>query len=149
MKKSAQAPRSQAPRTVDEYIAGFPLRVQALLKKIRTTIRKAAPGVEDKISYRIAGFFLNGKVLIYTAAFAKHIGIYPAPRGVDEFKEELAGYGGGKGTVQFPLDQPIPYDLIRRIVKFRAKQISESAKANTNEKTKPSIKPTKRIRLKQ
>src|SRR5262245_29171492 len=94
-----------APRDVDEYIAGFPNEVRTILEKIRVTIRKAAPGAQEKISYRIPTVTLDGKYLIYFAAFQKHVGIYPAPRGADEFQEELARYGGGKGTVQFPFDK--------------------------------------------
>ena len=109
------------PKNIDEYIAGVPDDVQAILKKIRQTIRKAAPEAEEKISYQIPSFALHGR-LIYFAAFKKHIGLYPAPRGAEKFKKELAAYEGGKGTVRFPLDKPIPYGLITRIVKFRAKE---------------------------
>jgi uncharacterized protein YdhG (YjbR/CyaY superfamily) len=101
--------------TVDSYIADFPKNVQARLKKIRATIRKAAPDAEEKINYRIPAYMQNG-VLIYFAAFKNHIGVYP--RG-GEFKQELAKYAGGKGTIQFPHDEPIPYELITRIVKQR------------------------------
>ena len=104
---------------IDEYIQGFPDDVQKILQKIRKTIQKAAPGATEAISYQIPTFKLDGKNLIHFAGFKNHIGVYPAPREADEFKEELAAYKGGKGTVQFPLDQPIPYDLIRRIVKFK------------------------------
>jgi uncharacterized protein YdhG (YjbR/CyaY superfamily) len=114
-----------APRDIDEYIAGFPAAVQETLEKIRMTIRKAAPGAEETISYKIPTFNLNGGYLIYFAAYKKHIGLYPAPRGSKEFREELSGYEGGKGTVRFPFDKPIPYDLIRRIVKFRVKEVLE------------------------
>lgn len=107
------------PKNVDEYISGFPADVQNILKKVRATIRKAAPKAEESISYQIPAYKLNG-VLIYFAAFKKHVSVYPAPREAKEFKKELAGYKGGKGTVQFPLDKPIPYDLITRIVKYRA-----------------------------
>jgi uncharacterized protein YdhG (YjbR/CyaY superfamily) len=113
--------------TVDEYIADFPGEVQAILQKIRQTIQKAAPKAEEAISYQIPAFKLNGKVLIYFAAFKNHVSIYPAPRGAAEFKDELATYKGGKGTVQFPLDDAVPYDLIRRIVKFKVKQNLEKS----------------------
>jgi uncharacterized protein YdhG (YjbR/CyaY superfamily) len=116
------------PRTIDEYIAGFPRDVQEILEKIRMTISKAAPGAEEKISYQIPTFTLNGTYLIYFAAYQKHIGLYPAPRGSEEFKEELSAYEGGKGTVKFPFDKPIPFGLIRRIVKFRMKGILEKTK---------------------
>lgn len=105
--------------TIDEYIAAFPADVQKILQKIRKTIKKAVPKAEETISYQIPTIKLNGKYLIYFAGFAKHVSVYPAPREAAEFKEELASYKGGKGTVQFPLDKPIPYDLITRIVKFK------------------------------
>jgi uncharacterized protein YdhG (YjbR/CyaY superfamily) len=108
----------RAPKNIDEYIAGFPAVVQKILEKIRETIRKAAPDAEEKISYQIPAFLLHGN-LIFFAAYQHHISLYPAPRGVEQFKKELAGYKGGKGTVQFPLDQPIPFGLITRIVKYR------------------------------
>ena len=119
---------ASAPRDVDEYIAGFPNEVRTILEKVRTTIRKAAPGAQEKISYRIPTFTLDGKYLIYFAAFQKHVGLYPAPRGAEEFQEQLAAYGGGKGTVQFPFDKPIPFGLITRIVKFRVTQNAEKKK---------------------
>jgi uncharacterized protein YdhG (YjbR/CyaY superfamily) len=110
------------PKDIDEYIVSFPAHVQKMLHLIRQTIRKAAPDATEAISYQIPTFKLNGKNFIHFAAFKNHIGLYPAPRGVDEFEPELSAYKGGKGTVQFPLDKPIPYDLIKRIVKFRIKQ---------------------------
>jgi uncharacterized protein YdhG (YjbR/CyaY superfamily) len=116
----------KAPKNIDEYIAGFPPEVQEILQKIRLTIRKAAPKAEEAISYMIPTFKLNGN-LVHFAAYKKHIGLYPAPRGNEAFKEELSAYGGGKGTVQFPLDKPIPYALIRKIVKFRVKENTDEA----------------------
>jgi uncharacterized protein YdhG (YjbR/CyaY superfamily) len=115
-----------APKDIDEYIAGFPKDVQEILEKIRQTIRQAAPAADEKISYQIPTFTLHGP-LIYFAAFAKHVSVYPAPRGAEGLKEELSAYKGGKGTVQFPLGKPVPYDLIARIVKFRAKENLEKA----------------------
>jgi len=112
-----------AAQSVDDYIAGFPADVQKVLKKIRATIRKAAPKADESISYQIAAYKINGKVLIYFAGFAKHVSVYPAPRDAKEFKKELAAYKGGKGTVQFPLDSKIDYDLITRIVKFRLSKL--------------------------
>jgi uncharacterized protein YdhG (YjbR/CyaY superfamily) len=109
------------PRTIDEYIAGFPSEIQALLQEIRMTIREAAPEAEEAISYQMPTFRLHGN-LVHFAAFKKHIGFYPAPTGIDEFKAELAAYKGSKGAVQFPLDKPMPLDLIRRIVQFRVKE---------------------------
>lgn len=116
-------------KTIDEYIAGFPSEVQSILKKIRTTIRKAAPAAEEKISYQIPPFVLNGKYLIYFAAWKKHVALYPAPRGPEKFKDELAAYQGGKGTVKFPLDRPIPFGLISRIVRFKVKENLKRAMA--------------------
>src|SRR6266850_2403935 len=118
-----------APKDIDEYIAGFPNDVQKILEKIRMTIRKAAPDAEETISYQIPSFTLKGKYFVYFAAFKKHIGLYPAPRGIEKFKKELSAYAGGKGTLRFPLDKPIPFDLIKRIVKFRVKESLERAKA--------------------
>lgn len=126
--------KQTAPKDIDEYVAAFPGDVQKILEKIRMTIRKAAPGVEEKISYQIPTFTLKGRYLVYFAAYKKHIGLYPAPRGSEEFKEELSGYEGGKGTVRFPFDKPIPFDLISRIVKFRVKEVLESAEAKGKKK---------------
>lgn len=105
-------------KNIDEYIAGFPPDVQKKLARIRATIRKAAPRAEEAIKYGIPAYVFDGN-LIFFAAYKNHIAVYPAPRTAPEFQEELARYEGGKGTVRFPLDEPIPLDLIRRIVKFR------------------------------
>jgi uncharacterized protein YdhG (YjbR/CyaY superfamily) len=114
--------RQPAPKNIDEYIAGFPNDVQEILERIRMTIRKAAPDAEETISYQMPTFTLKGNYLVYFAAFKKHIGFYPAPLGNAEFKEDLSVYETGKGTVKFPLDKPIPFDLISKIVMFRAKE---------------------------
>lgn len=106
-------------KDIDDYIAGFPKNVQKLLEQVRKTIRKAAPDAEEAIKYQIPTFTLNGTNLVHFAAFKEHIGFYPAPRAIEEFKDELADYEGAKGTVRFPLDKPIPHDLIARMVKFR------------------------------
>jgi uncharacterized protein YdhG (YjbR/CyaY superfamily) len=103
---------------IDEYIAGFPDDVQAILQHIRATIREAAPDVQETINYGIPTFTLYGN-LVHFAAFKKHIGFYPTPSGIEKFKAELAVYESAKGSVQFPLDQPIPYELIERMVTFR------------------------------
>lgn len=108
-------------QTIDEYIAGFPEDIQRILQKVRMTIRKAAPDAKETIKYRMPTFTLNGN-LVYFAGFKNHIGFYPVPTGMEKFKQELAVYKQGKGSVQFPLDQPIPYDLISKIVKFRVKE---------------------------
>jgi uncharacterized protein YdhG (YjbR/CyaY superfamily) len=109
------------PKTIDEYIAGFPPDVQDILQKIRLSIHQAAPDAQEAISYQMPTFKLNGN-LVHFAAFKKHIGFYPVPSGIEAFKDELSAYHQGKGSVQFPLDQPIPYDLIRRIVQFRVQE---------------------------
>lgn len=114
------------PKDIDEYIAGFPEDVQEILEEIRTTIRKAAPDAEETIKYQMPTFTLNGN-LVHFAAFKKHIGFYPAPRGVEKFKEALSAYEGAKSTVRFPLDKPIPFGLISKIVKFRVKKNLERA----------------------
>ena len=118
-----------APKTIDEYIAGFPQDVQKILKRIRTTIRKAAPDAEETIKYRMPTFTLKGSNLVHFAGFKNHIGFYPVPTGIEKFKDELSVYEGGKGSVKFPLDKPIPYGLISRIVKFRVKENQAKAEA--------------------
>jgi len=110
-----------AYKDVDAYIAAQPKPVQRMLTQVRRTIRKAAPEAKETISYRIPAYMLNGP-LVYFAAFPDHISLYPAPRGAAEFKQVLAAYRGGKGTVQFPLDRPLPLGLITRVVKFRMKE---------------------------
>lgn len=116
-----------APQTIDEYIAGFPKDVQVILKRIRSTVRKAAPGATEKISYQMPTFFLEGN-LVHFAAFKTHIGFYPVPTGIEKFQKELSAYEVGKGSVKFPFDEPIPYELIENIVKFRMKENLEKAK---------------------
>lgn len=122
------------PRNIDEYIAGFPRNVQEILGEVRLTIQMAAPGAKETISYQIPTFNLHGSYLIYFAAYKNHIGLYPAPRGSEKFKKELSAYNGGKGTVQFPFDKPIPFGLIRRIVKFRIKENLKRAKTQGKKK---------------
>jgi uncharacterized protein YdhG (YjbR/CyaY superfamily) len=121
------------PTTIDEYIAGFPPDVQAILQKIRTAIRKAAPGAEEAIKYQMPTFILHGN-LVHFAAFKNHIGFYPVPTGIEAFKKELSVYPSGKGSVQFPLDKPIPYGLIGKIVKFRVKENLAKAAAKGKKK---------------
>lgn len=108
----------EAAKSIDEYISRFPPAVQAKLQKIRAVINEHAPEAQEKISYQMPTFYFNGN-LVHFAAFKNHIGFYPTPSGVDEFKDDLARYKGAKGSVQFPLDQEPPYDLIARIVAFR------------------------------
>jgi len=116
-----------SPANIDEYIAGFPRDVQKMLRQVRRTIREAAPAAEERISYGIAGFALNGRVVVHFAGYKTHIALSPAPRGVESFKKALSSYKGGKGTVQFPLNEPLPLGLITRIVKFRVKENAAKA----------------------
>jgi uncharacterized protein YdhG (YjbR/CyaY superfamily) len=109
-------------RNIDEYIVAFSPEVQKILQNIRLTIREAAPDVVEKISYQIPAFTLSGSDLIYFAAFKKHIGIYPPVKGDKKLSKEISPYKGEKGNLRFPLDEPIPYELISRIVKFRVKE---------------------------
>ena len=110
-----------SPQTIDAYIAGCPPAVRARLEQVRQTIRAAAPAAEETIGYRMPTFRLHGN-LVHFAAFQNHIGFYPTPSGIEHFQSELAGYASAKGSVQFPLDQPLPLDLIRRIVVFRVQE---------------------------
>ena len=106
------------PKDIDEYVSQFPPEVQAILKKIRSVISKAVPEATEAISYQIPTYKIDGKNLIHVAAFRHHVSVYPAPRSAPEFEAELEKYKGGKGTVQFPLDKPLPYDLISRIARY-------------------------------
>ena len=107
--------------SIDEYIAVFPADVQDILQELRSVIKASAPDAIEVISYQMPAFKQNG-ILVYFAAFKKHIGFYPAPQGIEEFKDELSQYKGGKGSVQFPIDKPLPIELISRIVKFRVQE---------------------------
>lgn len=120
--------KNESPKNIDEYIAGFPGEVQEILEKLRKTIRDAAPDAEEVINYQIPTFKLNGN-LVHFAAYKKHIGFYPTPSAIEKFKDELSKYEGAKGSVKFPLDQPIPYDLIGKIVSFRVQENLEKAKS--------------------
>lgn len=106
---------------INEYIAAFPTQIQTILKKIRRTVHNAAPEAEEIVSYRMPAFRQDG-ILVYFAAFKNHIGLYPPVSGDAKIEKAIAPYAGEKGNLRFPLDQPIPYDLIERIVKFRLKQ---------------------------
>jgi uncharacterized protein YdhG (YjbR/CyaY superfamily) len=108
-------------KTIDEYIKTFPPDIQIILQKIRQIIHEAAPDAKEAISYQMPTFKLNGN-LVHFAAFKSHIGFYPKPSGTETFQKELSPYKSGKGSVRFPLDQPIPYDLIKKIVLFRVKE---------------------------
>jgi uncharacterized protein YdhG (YjbR/CyaY superfamily) len=116
------------PTTISAYIAFFPPEVQEILEKIRSTIRSAAPDAQETISYQIPAFTQNG-TLVYFAAFKKHIGFYPPVKGDATLKKAVSKYAGEKGNLRFPLDQPVPYRLISRIVKLRVKQNMAKARA--------------------
>ncbi|PYM16903.1 MAG: hypothetical protein DME18_00345 [Verrucomicrobia bacterium] len=125
--------KTAPPRNIDEYIAGFPRDVQVILQGIRNTIKKAAPDAEEAIKYQVPTFVLNGN-LVHFAAFQKHIGFYPTPSAIQEFKDELCSYESAKGSVQFPLDKPVPFGLIRKIVKFRLKETRKKMAAKKAKK---------------
>jgi uncharacterized protein YdhG (YjbR/CyaY superfamily) len=125
---------SQAPSNIDEYIRAFPPDVQVILKKIRATIREAAPAAQEVISYQMPAFRQN-RILVYFAAWKKHIGLYPPISDNAKLQEAVAPYAGDKGNLQFPLDEPIPYKLITRIVKHRLKQ--EAARSAGKRKKRP------------
>lgn len=112
------------PRSIDRYIAAFSPEVRSILKKVRSTIRKAAPGAQEKISYGIPAFTMGG-ALVFFAAFKNHIGLYPPVRGDEKLRKAISPYRGEKGNLKFPLDEPIPYALISRIVKVRVKERRE------------------------
>ncbi|MHB1342052.1 MAG: iron chaperone [Coriobacteriia bacterium] len=113
--------------TIDDYIAGFPEDTQAVLEKVRALIKEVAPDATETISYAIPTFDLRGKHLVHFAGYARHVGLYPTPSGMVAFEEELDQYKSGKGSAQFPLGQPLPTDLIRRIVEFRVGEIDRKA----------------------
>jgi uncharacterized protein YdhG (YjbR/CyaY superfamily) len=123
------------PTDIDEYIAGFPPDVQAILEQIRETIKTAAPDAQETISYAMPTFKLRGN-LVHFAAYKKHIGFYPTPSGTEHFQQQIAGYKAAKGSIQFPLDQSIPYALIAEIVKFRVQENLERAEAKAKGKKK-------------
>lgn len=121
--------KQTAPKNVDQYIAGFPQDVQQILENIRRTIKKAAPDAAETIKYKMPTFILKGN-LVYFGAFQKHIGFYPPiSSGSAKFRKELAAYEGPKRSLIFPLDKPIPYDLIRQFVELRVKENLERSKA--------------------
>jgi uncharacterized protein YdhG (YjbR/CyaY superfamily) len=120
-------PKKASVESIDEYIASFPPDIQAILEKIRLTIRRAAPGAQETISYKIPTFVLNGTPLAHFAAFKKHIGLFPPMRGDAKLVKAAAIYAGEKGNLRFPLDQPIPYALVGKLVTFRAKQLLKAS----------------------
>ena len=119
-----------APKTVDEYLYDFPEAVQYLLEELRETIKQAAPEAVEVISYQMPAYLQEGK-LVYFAAYKNHIGFYPTPSGIAAFKDELVAFNCSKGTVQFPIDKPLPLDLIARIVTFRVSENLDKAKAKS------------------
>ena len=119
---------TEKPTNIDEYITNFPKETQIILNKIRTTIKKLVPESEETISYAMPAFKMSKKALVYFAGYKNHIGFYATPTGHKEFKEELSNYKQGKGSVQFPLDKPMPYELIKRIVKFRVAENNQKFK---------------------
>ena len=115
------ASNRQQPGTIDDYIGRFPEDVQEKLQQLRALIARVAPEAQERISYQMPAFHLKGN-LVYFAAFPKHIGLYPTSSGIAKFRKELSRYATSKGTVRFPLNEPLPLDLIRRIVEFRVKE---------------------------
>jgi uncharacterized protein YdhG (YjbR/CyaY superfamily) len=112
--------KASKPATIDEYIAQFPSDVQTIMNKLRSVIKETAPQAQERISYGMPGFYFKG-MLVWFGGYKNHIGFYPTGEGVEAFKSELGGYKISKGAIQLPLDQPIPYDLVRKIVKNRLK----------------------------
>ena len=124
---------SATPATIDEYIASFPADVQAILRKVRQTVRAAAPNAREVISYRMPALKQHG-VLVYFAAFTKHIGFYPPIKGDAKLQKAAERYAGAKGNLRFPLDEAIPYGLIKRLTQLRAKQDLAASKAKRRRK---------------
>lgn len=125
--------QTQSYETIDEYIALFPTEIGELLESIRKVIREEAPDAAERISYRMPAFDLQGP-LVYFAAFKDHIGFFPTASGIEAFRDDISEYGWAKGTVRFPLGKPVPYDLIRRIVRFKAEENRRKAEAKPKRK---------------
>ena len=121
------------PKSIDEYIATFPPGVRKILEDVRKTIRTAAPTAGEAIKYRMPTFTLNGN-MVHFAAYTRHVGFYPTPSAIEKFSRELSAWKGAKGSVQFPLDEPMPLALISRIVRFRVKEQLELARRNRKAK---------------
>jgi len=124
-----------APTTIDAYIALYPADVQTILQKVRATVHEAAPGAVEAIKYQLPTLILHGN-LVHFGAFKNHIGFYPTPSGTEHFEAQLKPYARAKGSIQFPLDQPIPYDLIREITEFRVQENAAKAAAKAEAKKK-------------
>lgn len=125
--------KKQTFNNIDEYILQFPSEVQEILRSLRKIIKEEAPEAEERMSWQMPTFYLQGN-LVHFAAHKKHIGFYPAPSGIEAFKEQLSEYKGAKGSVQFPLDKPMPYDVIREIVKFRVTENLKDAEEKLKKK---------------
>jgi uncharacterized protein YdhG (YjbR/CyaY superfamily) len=123
--------------SIDEYIATFPEHIRKLLQEMRAVIKAAAPEAQEKISYQMPTFFLQGN-LVHFAAFKNHIGFYPAPSGIEAFARDLSQYKSSKGAVQFPIDKPIPYELVERIVRYRVDENNKKARMISSAKKRPS-----------
>ncbi len=124
---------TNTPKDIDQYISIFPEDIQEILQEIRSTIQQAAPGAEETISYQMPTFRLKGN-LVHFAAYKKHIGFYPAPSGIERFKNRLTDYETSKGAIRFPLDKPIPLDLVSDIVAFRVSENLEKAAQKAKKK---------------
>ena len=120
-------------KTIDEYISQFPPEVQEILNKLRKVIKEAAPEAEEKLSYQMPTFYLKGN-LVHFAAYKNHIGFYPTPSGIEAFRDKLSAYRGAKGSVQFPIDKPLPYELVSEIVKFRVAENTKQAEIKMKKK---------------
>jgi uncharacterized protein YdhG (YjbR/CyaY superfamily) len=125
--------KKSPPKDIDEYIANFTEGIQAILQELRATFKESAPDAEEAISYQMPTFRLKGN-LVHFAVYKNHIGFYPTPSGIEKFKKELSVYEGAKGSVKFPIDQPLPLELISKIVKFRVTENLERAKAKSKKR---------------
>jgi uncharacterized protein YdhG (YjbR/CyaY superfamily) len=121
-------PATAVPTSVDDYLAGLPPDVRALVQRVRRAIHRAAPGVEERISYQIPTFTLDGTALIHVAAFKSHLGLYPAPAGDAAFTRAIAPYRSGKATLKFKFDEPLPLSLVASVVRFRRRAVLEQAR---------------------
>lgn len=128
--------KSQTPQTIDEYISGFPVNIQDKLIKLKTTVKKAAPEAEEKISYGMPAFTFGGMMLLYFAAHKNHIGLYPYTTAIQAFKEELLPFKTAKGSIQFPHEKPLPLNLISQIVSFRVEENTIKADLKAQKKKK-------------
>jgi Uncharacterized conserved protein len=133
MKGKIMEENNITPKSIDEYIAQFSPYIQEILQRLRKVIKEVAPDAQEKISYQMPTFVLHGN-LVHFAAFKNHIGFYPTPSAIEAYKDELAKYKGGKGSVQFPIEEPMPYELISEIVKFRAFENLKKAEEKSKKK---------------